>query len=94
MAQSCRPLIQTICVRLGVGGGQLEEEWRDEGGSDNPGRKVCDAHKVRALGSQEQTTRSLRDCGSFQDMCYPLAYPQTPKSTCTHCHLNLLTFAL
>lgn len=57
MAQSYRPLIQTICVRLGVRGGGLRgtqggRQWRgDGGGLDSPGRKSGKG-SVRGIGKE------------------------------------------
>lgn len=79
-----------LCVagsqgRAAAGGvsGRMEER------SDNPGRK-SETRRVRGLGCQCQTTRSLRDCGSAA--C--TRSPKLPEAPARTNHLTSMTFEL
>ncbi|KAL1264686.1 hypothetical protein QQF64_005041 [Cirrhinus molitorella] len=68
-----------LCVvgsqgRAAAGGasGRMEER------SDSPGRK-SETRRVRGLGCQCQTTRSLRDCGSAACTRSPFPPPNSQK---------------
>lgn len=94
MAQSCRSFIQTICVWLGVRGGQQPAErvegWRKDWIALGESLRRAEWEVLAASAKPHAACVIV----ALLPAHAPPFFSQTPRSTCTHRHLTSTTFEL